>query len=501
VGWSYLIRLPFCHRTTSTAFQGLCSLTLKTTEKDYTLKRIGLCVVSPVVLLPHSAFMTVHLVPTLSDPNVPVNAESQRQLSLSLWVTPQTNGGRNAPLNLGLILDHSGSMAGKPLDMVKQAAQNLVDRLHLGDQLSVVVFDHTAKVLIRTQPMADAHTVEAIKGQLGRLQPQGGTAIDKGLQLGLELLGNASPGMISQAFLLTDGENEVGDHQRCLQLAQRAAQENITLSTLGFGYHWDVDTLEQIADAAGGSLSFIEFPEDVSAAFDRLFNRVISVGLTNAYLQIKLTPGVRLAAHKPIAQVTPEVVELAAQPDPPSADPGAIFPNGAAENIFSVRIGDLLIDTPRTLLANLYLPPLPPGVHDIAKIQVQYDDPAQKRRSLQSGWVNVRVKVNATYQPQPHPQVEQHLLALAKYRQTQIAEARLAEGNRHGAATMLGIAAQTALKMGDHAAATVLQQNSTRLQAGEDLSSSDRRKTRIVAKTKLPPNPTVAPPNSQSSVL
>jgi Ca-activated chloride channel homolog len=429
--------------------------------------------------------MSVHLVPALSDSALPVNTESQRQLALSIWAAPEALGARNAPLNLGLILDHSGSMAGKPMEMVKQAAQTLVERLSPGDRLSVIVFDHTAKVLVRNQTIGDAQTVDSIKAQLARLQPQGGTAIDKGLQLGLDLLENCPAGMISQAFLLTDGENELGDHQRCLGLAQRAAQTNITLSTLGVGYHWDPDILEQIADAASGSLSFIEFPEDVTSAFERLFNRIISVGLTNAHLQLYLLPGVRLADHKPIAQVSPEVVELPLDL-PTRGEIRPAWPNlPSAGEIYSIRLGDLLIDTPRTVLANLYLPALPPGVHEIAYLRIRYDDPTQKRQNLCSPVGIVRAQVQVNYQPQPDPAVAQHLLTLAKYRQTQIAETRLNQGDRHGAAMMLGIAAQTALRMGDQQAATVLQAGANRLQAGEDLSAGERRKTRIVAKTQI----------------
>jgi Ca-activated chloride channel family protein len=74
---------------------------------------------------------------------------------------------------------------------------------------------------------------------------------------------------------------------------------------------------------------------------------------------------------------------------------------------------------------------------------------------------------------------------LAKYRQTQIAEAKLQQGDRAGAATMLQTAAKTAIQMGDQGAATVLQTNATRLQSGEELSEADRKKTRIVSKTIL----------------
>jgi len=97
----------------------------------------------------------------------------------------------------------------------------------------------------------------------------------------------------------------------------------------------------------------------------------------------------------------------------------------------------------------------------------------------------VYADVVRTYQPDSNPQVQQSILALAKYRQTQLAEAKLLQGDRTGAATMLQTAAKTALQIGDKGAATVLQTSATRLQAGEELSEADLKKTRIVSKTVL----------------
>jgi Ca-activated chloride channel family protein len=104
---------------------------------------------------------------------------------------------------------------------------------------------------------------------------------------------------------------------------------------------------------------------------------------------------------------------------------------------------------------------------------------------LLSETIPVTANVLSAYRPALNAMVQQHILALAKYRQTQIAEAKLKDGDRSGAATMLQTAAKTALQMGDQGAATVLQENATRLQTGEELSEADRKKTRIVSKTVL----------------
>ncbi len=411
--------------------------------------------------------MNVSLQPILNDPNLDgTQGTLQRQLSVSVSALPNASPA-HVPLNLCLILDHSGSMSGRPLETVKQAAGELIDRLQPGDRISVIVFDHRAKVLIPNQEIDDP---EKIKRQINRLRTSGGTAIDEGLRLGIEELGKGKQERISQAFLLTDGENEHGDNIRCLKMAKLAAEYNLTLNTFGFGDDWNQDVLEEISDAGSGALAYIEYPEQAIDEFSRLFSRMQSVGLTNAYLLFSLMPHVRLAELKPIAQVAPDTIELPIQQQ---------------GDQYQVRLGDLMIGTERVVLANLYIGQLPEGKQAIAQLQVRYDDPVLAGQGLYSEPVIVEGNVVSHYQPTSNPQVQQHILALAKYRQTQIAETKLQQGDRSGAATMLQTAAKTALQMGDTSAATVLQTSATRLQSGEELSEADRKKTRIVSKTVL----------------
>jgi len=411
--------------------------------------------------------MKVGLHPALNDAHVDGNQSStQRQLSIAISAIA-TGQESNVPLNLCLVLDHSGSMHGRPLETVKKAAINLIERLNPGDRISVVAFDHRAKVLVKNQA---TDKLDEVKKQIQRLSADGGTAIDEGLKLGIEEVAKGKQDTVSQVFLLTDGENEHGDNKRCLKLAELATGYKLTLNTLGFGANWNQDILEKIADVGGGTLSYIERPEQAVDEFARLFQRVQSVQLTNAYLLFDLMPKVRLAELKPIAQVAPDTIELPVQQE---------------GSRFFVRLGDLMTDAERVILANLYIGQLPIGHQAIANVQVRYDDPAAGQESVLSQLVPVEADVQGSYQPAPNSQVQQAILALAKYRQTQIAEAKLQQGDRAGAATMLQTAAKTAIQMGDQNAATVLQTSATRLQSGEELSEADRKKTRIVSKTIL----------------
>jgi len=126
----------------------------------------------------------------------------------------------------------------------------------------------------------------------------------------------------------------------------------LTLNTLGFGDNWNQDILEKIADGGGGTLSYIQQPDQAVEEFSRLFTRIQTVGLTNAFLLLSLVPNVRLAELKPIAQVAPDTIELPVQPE--------------ANGRLAVRLGDLMKDVERVILANLYIGNLPEGRQTIA---------------------------------------------------------------------------------------------------------------------------------------
>jgi len=411
--------------------------------------------------------MRVGLNSYLSDINIDATINnSQRQLSLAISAVPDEQASQ-LPLNLCLVIDRSGSMSDKPLEMVKKAAISIIEQLNPCDRISVIAFDHRAKVIVPNQAVTD---LEPIKQKIRLMVADGGTAIDEGLRLGLKEVAAHNQHCVSRIFLLTDGENEHGDNNRCLRLAELSAEYNVTIDTLGFGEHWNQDVLEQISDSAQGTLAYIEQPDQAVSEFERLFARAQSVGLTNSTLTVELMPKVRLSELKPVAQVAPETIELPIQLE---------------GNYFTARLGDLMLDQPRVVLINLYINQLAPGSHKIAAVQLRYDDPGTNQENLHSDVLAIELESQDLYQAKPSNTVRNHILTLAKYRQTQIAESKLHNGDRTGAATMLQTAAKTALQLGDKQGATVLQTNATRLQIGKDLSQGDRKKTRLVSKTIL----------------
>ncbi|MGK7895769.1 MAG: VWA domain-containing protein [Xenococcus sp. (in: cyanobacteria)] len=400
----------------------------------------------------------------LSDAHVDANSRnSQRQLSLELSAIAESTD-YNLPLNICLVLDCSGSMQGKSLESVKEAAIFLIEKLQPSDFISVIAFNQEAKIIIPSQSVSD---IMKIKTLINKLEADGGRAIDQGMKLGIKEISYRKRNTVSHLFLLSNGENEQGEDRRCLQFAKLAAEYNITIDSFGFGEHWNQDVLEKIADLANGTLSYIEEPEQTFPKFAQVLTRLQNVGLTNASLLIKLSPGTRLGKLKPISQVAPEAVEI---------------PCTLEGNSLKVRIGDLMRDQAKILLINIYINQSSSGIHQIATIQVSYDNPTMGSENLFSDIFPIEINSQKKYQPQLNQQVQKSILLLAKYRQTQIAEAKLQQGDHLGAVTMLNNAAETVWQLGDKTSMTVLQNSATHLQQGKELTIKERKRIRLTAK-------------------
>ena len=166
-----------------------------------------------------------------------VTQASEQELKLLVRLQAPKSGARQRkPLNLGVVIDRSGSMAGHKIENVKRALKTLITHLGSGDYLSLVQFDDAVQVLFEPQPVKNK---DALKQLVDRIETGGSTNLSGGWLESLRLLGKkVGPDRISRCLLLTDGQANVGiqDTGQLAELGKSARKEfNIVTTTLGFG--------------------------------------------------------------------------------------------------------------------------------------------------------------------------------------------------------------------------------------------------------------------------
>src|SRR6185436_579493 len=134
----------------------------------------------------------------------------QKQTSyvrVGLTGIPINDTGRT-PVNVAIVLDKSGSMAGEKLRKAKEAAIVSIDRLGPNDIVSVIAYDQTVEVLVPATKVSDRL---ALHRAIERLSADGNTALFAGVSKGAaEVRKFLDPHRVNRIILLSDGQANIG---------------------------------------------------------------------------------------------------------------------------------------------------------------------------------------------------------------------------------------------------------------------------------------------------
>lgn len=226
-------------------------------------------------------------------PVIPLGQVSRLRLLISLQGVVET--GRIRPrLNLGLVLDRSGSMRGAKIDHVKAATTALAHRLGADDVLSLTIFDHEVNPLVIPERVAGIHGFEAL---VDHIVARGQTNLSGGYEQGFEFAHrNVGPGTISRVILLTDGlaNQGVTDRRRLERIARRYHEAGVSTTAIGVGNDYDEELLGAIAESGTGGVYHIASPDDAPSIFQEELGYLLELIATEARVGIDFqAPGIQ----------------------------------------------------------------------------------------------------------------------------------------------------------------------------------------------------------------
>ena len=176
-----------------------------------------------------------------------------------------------APVTLALVLDTSGSMAGKPLADAKAAMSLLISSLGPKDQAAVLTFN--TRVNVDQALTADKN---ALLAATNAATAAGNTAIFDGANSAVDVLASVQPPARRAIVLLTDGvDNSSATSLRAV--SDRIQAQAYPVYVVGLGTSLDRSTLQALADASRGGQAFVAPTSDqLSSIYAALSERILT---------------------------------------------------------------------------------------------------------------------------------------------------------------------------------------------------------------------------------
>ena len=200
---------------------------------------------------------------------------------------------RSAPINLALVLDRSGSMAGAKLEKAKQAAGVALDQLGPDDVFSLVAYDDEVQVLIPPQRVKDR---EEMKREIARIRDGGSTALYAGVEKGAaQLRKYFDKEKVNRIVLLSDGIANVGPSSpsELAKLGKELRGEGFGVSTVGLGDDYNEDLMTALAEASHANYYYVKDAEKLPGVFKDELGTVKNAVARNVKIRITLPDGVK----------------------------------------------------------------------------------------------------------------------------------------------------------------------------------------------------------------
>ncbi len=204
---------------------------------------------------------------------------------------------------LAIVMDRSGSMQGKKIELAKEAAIQTLTALNRDDRVGVIAFDNAPMKLIG---MTSARNATLFEAKMRSLVPGGGTSIYPALEAGFRML-EGTPAQVKHVILLTDGQSP---KEGMFYLVEQAARKGITVSAIAIGRGSDTALLAGIAEHGRGRYYYTESPEAIPKLFldetkeitkDAVVSESFKAVLAKEHAGLRFLKGIDLASAPPLS--------------------------------------------------------------------------------------------------------------------------------------------------------------------------------------------------------
>lgn len=208
-------------------------------------------------------------------------------LYVAAVATPGTRSESAAPPNdITIILDHSMSMEGWPLEVSVLAAERLLQLARDDDRVNVVLSAFSNKPFAAAPVPMDPTSRAELGAFVQNLKTAGGSGLGDAL---LKALAEpVTPGRSRTIVLLSDGRPTVGvtDRATIVKAARSAAASGVRVVALGVGWEVDMALLLGICTPTRGHVSWLSRTEEIESQLVACLRRADQAVMTHPDLSV-----------------------------------------------------------------------------------------------------------------------------------------------------------------------------------------------------------------------
>lgn len=224
-------------------------------------------------------------------------SNATRETFLGVWVdVPEARPESRPPMEVALVVDTSGSMAGSKIESARAAATTLVRSLKDGDIVALDAFSDDARTLVPPTHL-DMHTRAEILRQIAQLVPTGSTNMFSGLTLAESQLATAPAShALRRIVVISDGIANVGPSSPDIlgSIAERGLRARAQITSFGVGTDYDERTLNALSVRSNGRLYHIGEPREMAGILRNELALLDATLASDAFVEVVPAPGVQV---------------------------------------------------------------------------------------------------------------------------------------------------------------------------------------------------------------